>query len=176
VQSSPGKVLDATAGLGCDAFVMAAHGYRVTLLERMPAVAWLLWDGLRRALCVPRVAPVVQRMQLHWDDAQRWMMGCDDQAYQAVYLDPMFPAAKKKAQVKKEMQMFRMMVGADDDSSVIFNAARRLATHKIVVKRARLAPCLADYQPLYSLTGKSSRFDIYAAQSMVGADASIVVS
>lgn len=42
-------VVDATAGLGRDAFVLAAVGCRVRMLERHPVVAALLDDGLRRA-------------------------------------------------------------------------------------------------------------------------------
>ena len=42
-------VLDATAGLGRDAFVLAALGCKVTMHERHPVVAALLYDGLQRA-------------------------------------------------------------------------------------------------------------------------------
>src|SRR5690606_8938845 len=43
------RVLDATAGLGRDAFVLACLGSVVTLVERSPVVAALLEDGLLRA-------------------------------------------------------------------------------------------------------------------------------
>ena len=42
-------VIDTTAGLGRDAWLLAALGCRVTLVERHPAVAALLADGLKRA-------------------------------------------------------------------------------------------------------------------------------
>ena len=41
-------VVDATAGLGRDAFVLASVGCRVRMLERNPVVAALLDDGLAR--------------------------------------------------------------------------------------------------------------------------------
>ncbi|WP_183061661.1 class I SAM-dependent methyltransferase, partial [Salmonella enterica] len=41
-------VVDATAGLGRDAFVLASVGCRVRMLERNPVVAALLDDGLTR--------------------------------------------------------------------------------------------------------------------------------
>ncbi|GHM54843.1 hypothetical protein ECZU51_35130 [Escherichia coli] len=40
-------VVDATAGLGRDAFVLASVGCRVRMLERNPVVAALLDDGPR---------------------------------------------------------------------------------------------------------------------------------
>ena len=42
------KAIDATAGMGEDAFLLAAQGYEVTLYEQNPVVAVLLKDALRR--------------------------------------------------------------------------------------------------------------------------------
>ena len=44
------EVLDVTAGLGRDAFVLASLGCQVVLLERSPVIAALLFDALERAL------------------------------------------------------------------------------------------------------------------------------
>ncbi|MGL9773657.1 MAG: class I SAM-dependent methyltransferase [Sodalis sp. (in: enterobacteria)] len=41
-------VVDATAGLGRDAFVLACLGCRVQMFERHPVMAALLKNGLRR--------------------------------------------------------------------------------------------------------------------------------
>lgn len=58
-------VIDATAGLGRDALVLASLGATVTLVERNPLVAALLWDGLRRAKQDPELSPwLLQRMSL----------------------------------------------------------------------------------------------------------------
>lgn len=43
------KAIDATAGMGEDAFLLAAYGYQVTLYEQNPVIAALLKDALRRA-------------------------------------------------------------------------------------------------------------------------------
>ena len=43
------SVLDATAGLGRDAFVLASLGCKVQMIERHPVVAALLEDGIHRA-------------------------------------------------------------------------------------------------------------------------------
>jgi len=70
------SILDATAGLGRDAFVMASLGCRVTLLERQPVVAALLEDGLQRARAAGgEVAEIAERMQLRCSDAITAMTG-----------------------------------------------------------------------------------------------------
>ena len=43
------RVIDATAGLGEDSFLLAAAGYEVELYERDPIIAALLADSLERA-------------------------------------------------------------------------------------------------------------------------------
>ncbi len=50
-------VVDATAGLGRDAFVLAALGCRVRMLERHPVVAALLEDGLQRGYQDAEIGP-----------------------------------------------------------------------------------------------------------------------
>lgn len=55
--SAPPRVLDATTGLGEDAWLLAAAGCRVTAVERQPIVHALLSDALRRAgLAQPEIA------------------------------------------------------------------------------------------------------------------------
>lgn len=49
-------VVDATAGLGRDAFVLASVGCRVRMLERNPVVAALLDDGLTRGYATRKSA------------------------------------------------------------------------------------------------------------------------
>ena len=61
-------VLDATAGLGRDAFRLAYHGCRVTALERSPILFALLQDGLERAARVPE-------LQEHLGDRLRLLPG-----------------------------------------------------------------------------------------------------
>ena len=159
-------VLDATAGLGRDAFVLACLGCQVTLLERNPVVAALLADGLGRASLVPEVAEIVQRMPLQMGDAIQLMTGWTGEVPQVVHLDPMFPTREKSALVKKEMRLFQALVGADDDAPQLLAAALALASHRVVVKRPRKAPAIAGTAPTYSLDAKSSRYDIYAKKSL----------
>lgn len=49
-------IIDATAGLGHDAFLLACCGFEVTALERNPVVFALVRDGLRRTELDPRLS------------------------------------------------------------------------------------------------------------------------
>jgi 16S rRNA (guanine1516-N2)-methyltransferase len=159
-------VLDASAGLGRDAFVLAGLGCEVTLIERHPLMAALLEDGLRRAREDSATAPIVSRMRLREGDAIALMQNWEGEAPQIIYLDPMFPHRDKSALVKKEMRVFRSLVGDDDDAPALLAAALALASHRVVVKRPRRAAALGGLTPGYALEGKSSRFDIYPKRSL----------
>ena len=159
-------VLDATAGLGRDAFVLAQLGCALTLIERQPLIAALLEDGLARARDDGEVAPIVAQMHLVCGNAIELMGDWSGEKPQVIYLDPMFPHRDKSAQVKKEMRLFRPLAGDDDDAPQLLAAALALATHRVVVKRPRKAPSIAGQLPGYALEGKSSRFDIYPKKSL----------
>ena len=160
------SILDATAGLGRDAFVLAQLGCSLTLIERQPLMAALLADGLRRGLLDAEVAPIIARMRLLPGDAIGLMRAWPEEPPQVIYLDPMFPHRDKSALVKKEMRVFRALVGGDDDAPALLEAALALATHRVVVKRPRKAPRVAGATPGYALEGKSSRFDVYPKKSL----------
>nr|WP_313408406.1 class I SAM-dependent methyltransferase [Pseudomonas sp.] len=160
------RILDATAGLGRDAFVLASLGCDMTLIERQPLVAALLEDGLRRASLDLDVAPIVARMRLLTGNAIELMRAWQSEAPQVIYLDPMFPHRDKSALVKKEMRLFRPFVGDDLDAPALLEAALALATHRVVVKRPRKAPAIEGSKPGYVLEGKSSRYDIYPKKKL----------
>ena len=159
-------VLDATAGLGKDAFVLAQIGCEVTLVERQPVIAALLADGLQRAADDAEVQPIIARMALIDGDAIAAMSSWMATVPEVVYLDPMFPHRDKSALVKKEMRVFRDIVGDDDDAPALLAAALALASHRVVVKRPRKAPPIDGPIPGLVLEGKSSRYDIYPIRSL----------
>ncbi|WP_017444245.1 class I SAM-dependent methyltransferase [Gayadomonas joobiniege] len=158
------SIIDATAGLGRDAFILAALGCKVTLIERTPAVAALLFDGLRRARLHPDLSDwISQRMQLIYANAlqlseikQKRQLKAD-----VVYLDPMFPHKKKSAAVKKEMKSFQGLVGADADADLLLPQAKSCASKRVVVKRPGYANFINDETPDFSVKSKKHRFDVY---------------
>jgi 16S rRNA (guanine1516-N2)-methyltransferase len=153
------KILDATAGLGRDSFILASLGFEITLLERSPIIHALLEDGIKRAGADAETAPIVERMHLIQTDAIHWMQ--THAPFDIIYLDPMFPERNKSALVKKEMRIFQDVIGDDADANALLTAALACATKRVVVKRPRLAAYLAELTPSFSQTGSSSRFDIY---------------
>lgn len=161
------RVLDATAGLGRDAFVLAALGCEVTLLERQPVIAALLEDGLERArLAGGEVADIASRMRLLSMDAIIAMANWSGPVPQVIHLDPMFPQREKSALVKKEMRLFRPLAGDDTDAHLLLAAALELASHRVAVKRPRKAPPIAGPAPSAQLKGQSSRYDIYGKKKL----------
>lgn len=163
------NVVDATAGLGRDAFVLASLGAQVLLIERVAAIAALLQDGLVRAAQDIETSPIAARMTLrHGDAAQRLAELVADAAFapQVIHLDPMFPHREKSALVKKDMRLFRELAGDDDDAPRLLAAALDVATHRVVVKRPRKAPPIAGPAPQHTLEGKTSRYDLYVHRSL----------
>lgn len=154
------SILDLTAGLGRDAFVLASLGCQVTMVERNPVIAVLLADGLRRATEDPEIgAWVAERLHLVQSDASAYLAGCPEA--DVIYLDPMFPERKKSAQVKKEMQIFHDIVDDDEDAAALLDLALGIARQRVVVKRPRLADPLGQEKAPACVTGKTTRFDIY---------------
>ncbi|WP_392553574.1 class I SAM-dependent methyltransferase [Orbus wheelerorum] len=155
------NVIDATAGLGRDAFVLAAIGCRVTMFERHPVVAALLYDGLNRAYQDPEMADwLPQRLSLMHNNSLEKLSKVTDKP-DVVYLDPMFPHRQKSALVKKEMRVFQLLVGGDDDADLLLDLSRSIARKRVVVKRPSYAQFMAEQKPVSSIKTKNHRFDIY---------------
>lgn len=158
-------VLDATAGLGRDAFVLASLGCTVDMIERSPVVAALLADGLERATLNQHLSNwLPERMQLHHGVAYQLLANWKGRTPDVVYLDPMFPHRKKSAAVKKEMRLFQQLLGPDEDANLLLPPALTLAKKRVVVKRPAGAPYLADKKPSIELKGKANRFDVYLTE------------
>lgn len=160
--AAPPDVIDATAGLGRDAFVLAAMGCRVILVERHPVVAALLADGLARAAAAPRAAAIAARMELIRGDARAVLR---ERSADVVLVDPMHPPRRKSAAVRKEMRVLRDLVGADADSDALLAAALGAARRRVVAKRPQGAEPIAGERPSGAVDGASTRFDIYAGRA-----------
>jgi len=163
------RVVDATAGLGRDAFVLATLGCHVTLIERSPVIAALLRDGLARAEADPELGSWIgARMTLVEGDAADWLYAVTpDEVPDTVYLDPMYPHREKSALVKKEMRLFRELIGEDSDSDRILAAGLAVARQRVVVKRPRGAPALDGPRPSAAIESKNTRYDLYVAGGAV---------
>ena len=152
--------IDATAGMGEDAFLIAANGYDVTLHEQNPVIALLLKDAIRRAKRQPVLKDIVNRMHVVEGDSVEILSNRLDPV-DLIYLDPMFPGRQKSGLIGKKLQLIQKMEAPCSEEDVLFDAAIKASPSKIIVKRPLKAPFLAGRKPNYSLDGKAIRYDCY---------------
>lgn len=180
-------VYDLTAGLGGDSLVIARAGLlRVHMVERDPIVGSLLQDALRRLKLQAEAGnndatSLSERLSLSLEDGLDFLSRHDDdqalldfseELPAVVYLDPMFPTRKKKASVKKNMQILHGLLDSQSsdvcrqpEESKLLEHAFRVATERVVVKRPSSADPLGgphtDLKPSYCTKGPTSRWDVY---------------
>lgn len=159
----PIRVVDATAGLGREAFFLARMHCQVTMLERSPIMAALLRDGLERAKGAhPALDAILQRLEFRETDAIAYLTREDPEFRpDLIYLDPMFPSRRKSARVKKELARLHRLLGEDGDADRLLLAALAHAEQRVVVKRPAGTPAIAGPEPTYTITGGDIRLDIY---------------
>lgn len=155
-------VLDATAGLGEDSFLLAAAGFQVTLYERNPILYALLCDALKRAAQIPELAEIAARMKPIYGDSMAAMAQLSAPP-DVILLDPMFPARQKSALVKKKLQVIQKLELPCSDERALLLAAAQANPKKLVIKRPAKGPELAGIKPDYALHGKAIRFDCLVA-------------
>jgi len=156
-------VIDATAGMGGDAFVLASLGCDVHMIERSDQVAALLDDALQRAKkhedC--DLHKIIERMRLTHANSATFLL-TETPITDTVYMDPMYPEKKKKSAAKKEMKTLQALLGPDLDSQMLLTAALKTASLRVVVKRPAKAPPIEHlFQPTSSIKSPNTRYDIY---------------
>lgn len=152
-------IIDATAGWGRDAAVLASFGAQVLMLERNPTMAALLEDALHRS-------PTTLDLSLLMTDAQSYLSALTSTEYpDVVYIDPMHPIRQKSALVKKDMQLLQHLVKPDEDTVSLIQLAITRTKKRVVVKwpQHEKATYLADF----SVPGKTVRFDVYLSHSFI---------
>ena len=154
------KVLDTTAGQGRDSFILASLGCNITLLERNKVIYLLLKNAIENAKNNDELKNIVKNMTIINQDSVKFLENNND-FFDVIYLDPMFPKSKKSRLVKKDMQIFREIVGNDLDSSKILESALKSNTKRVVVKRMNKSDFLDNKKPNFSIKGTSIRFDVY---------------
>ena len=159
-QGQSPRVIDATAGFGRDAFVLASLGCEVTMLEQNPVMSLLLADALKRAQATAEIVDIAERMRLEQTDAVDYLQQTTTTA-DVIYLDPMYPSREKSALVKKDMQLLHQLVGADTNSAALLAVARQKALKRVVVKRPKGAGYVGEQKPAASIESKNTRYDLY---------------
>ncbi|MEZ5757138.1 MAG: class I SAM-dependent methyltransferase [Emcibacteraceae bacterium] len=154
------SVVDATAGLGRDAFLLASLGAQVTLIERNDHIHSLLQEGLKRAKNEnEQYAEIIGRMTLLHGDAKDLLPTLNPEV---ILIDPMHPPRQKSALVKKEMRLIRNIVGTDPDARELLEIALACARSRVVLKWPMRAESLDGIRkPSHQIVGKSTRYDVF---------------
>jgi len=156
------KVIDATAGYGRDAFVIANLGCPVTLIERQGLLWALLNDAIQNAQHHQETTEIAERMSVIHASSIDYLTTLETQDWpDVIYMDPMYPSRDKSALVKKDMQLLHQLVGPDTDSEHLLSIARQRAKKRVVVKRPKSAGFIAEQKPSVSIESKNTRYDVY---------------
>lgn len=149
------SIIDATAGWGRDAAILASFGAKVLMLERHPVMNALLADALSRREDQERMS-----LSLHAGDAFSFLSALEEKDYpDVIYIDPMHPERSKSALVKKELRILQQMIGPDEDALELIQLARTKVKQRVVVKWPQKSKPLIPTSA--SIEGKTVRFDIY---------------
>lgn len=152
------RVVDATAGLGRDAFLLASLGAEVVLVERSKPLHALLEKALEKARDSD-MAEIASRMTLIFGDAKTLLPSLKPEV---VLVDPMHPPRGNSALVKQEMRQLRAIVGADPDALELIQVALEAAQNRVVLKWPRKAGLPAGLPaPSHQILGKSTRYDVW---------------
>ncbi len=164
--TKPPVVLDATAGLAKDAYVLACLGCPVTLLERSPVIVELIKDAIKRAkedehfqLILKTGFNVIEKNSIEY--LTQLFESSKKNHPDVIYLDPMYPDRKKSASVKKNMQILQSLLGKDEDTQQLLEIALKTAKKRVVVKRPKGAESLTYVKPTYLVESKKTRYDVY---------------
>ncbi len=156
-------VIDASAGLARDAFVLATLGCQLTLVEQSPVLYCMIKDGIERALLASDAThPVNNFSNLVCANTRTYLEHLNpDSKPEVIYFDPMYPERKKSALVKKDMQILHKLIGTHQNESALLDVALQYARRRVVVKRPIHAESLIGIKPTMAITGKKTRYDVY---------------
>ena len=153
-------IIDATAGLGYDAFILASLGANVTLIERSEKIYDLLKAAISEAkLYGGEISKIVNRMNLLFGDSKDILPNI---APEVILIDTMYKNRKKSALVKNDMRLVREVVGSDSDHVELINVALNNASKRVVIKQPRYAESLDNIKACsHQILGKTIRYDVY---------------
>ena len=153
-------IVDATAGLGRDSFLLASLGAQVILIERSEKMHALLVDGMNRAENEGgEFREIIGRMSLMKGDAKDLI---PELSGEAILIDPMHPPRQKSALVKRELRQVREIVGTDDDAADLVRIALAHAQNRVVLKwPAKADPIDGLKACTHQILGKTTRYDVF---------------
>lgn len=156
------EILDLTAGMAVDSVFLFKLGCRVTAIERSEPVYQMLAEAFEKAR--DYFSQFRGELKFAHADANQYLDQFENhQGPEVIYYDPMYPMKTKSALPKKSMQVFRQVVGDDNDCEQVLAKAILKAKYRVVVKRPLKAePILPGV--IHSFEGKIVRYDMYITQ------------
>jgi 16S rRNA (guanine1516-N2)-methyltransferase len=153
-------IVDATAGLGRDSFLLASLGAQVILIERSERMHELLVQGMNRAARQGgQFREIIGRMTLLKGDAKDLI---PELFSEAILIDPMHPERKNSALVRQDLRLVREIVGSDDDAADLVRLAIKHARKRVVLKwPAKADPIEGVPTCTHQIRGKTTRYDVF---------------
>lgn len=138
-------IIDATAGFLSDSLLIMSFGCSVSAYERHPVAAALISNAIK-----------INNLDIEFYFKDSSQM---DFNAEIIYFDPMYSEKNEKTRPKKQMQIFRQLIGPDIDAE---EKAKILKSkcHRLVIKRSiKSMPLLQN--PQMTFDGKSTSYDVY---------------
>lgn len=154
------NIIDATAGLGYDSFILASLGAKVTLIERSQKMHKLLQNGINEGISFGgEIEKIINRMELLFGDSKDILPKLTPEV---IMIDTMYKERKKTALVKNNMRLVREIVGPDTDYIELLEVALNCAKNRVVLKQPRYAEPIKDIKKCsHQIIGKTIRYDIF---------------
>ena len=154
------NIIDATAGLGYDSFILASLGANVTLIERSQKMHTLLQNGIDEGISFGgEIENIVNRMELLFGDSKDILPKLTPEV---IMIDTMYKDRKKTALVKNNMRLVREIVGPDSDYIDLLKIALNCAKNRVVLKQPRYAEPIKEITKCsHQILGKTIRYDVF---------------
>ena len=154
------NIIDATAGLGYDSFILASLGAKVTLIERSQKIHELLQNGIDEGISFGgEIEKIINRMELLFGDSKDILPKLTPEV---IMIDTMYKERKKTALVKNNMRLVREIVGPDTDYIELLEVALNCAKNRVVLKQPRYAEPIKEIRKCsHQILGKTIRYDIF---------------
>ena len=154
------NIIDATAGLGYDSFILASLGAKVTLIERSQKMHELLQNGINEGISFGgEIEKIINRMELLFGDSKDILPKLTPEV---IMIDTMYKERKKTALVKNNMRLVREIVGPDSDYIELLKVALNCAKNRVVLKQPRYAEPIKEIRKCsHQILGKTIRYDIF---------------
>ena len=154
------NIIDATAGLGYDSFILASLGANVTLIERSQKMHTLLQNGIDEGKSFGgEIEKIINRMELVFGDSKDILPKLTPEV---IMIDTMYKDRKKTALVKNNMRLVREIVGPDSDYIELLKIALNCAKNRVVLKQPRYAEPIKEITKCsHQILGKTIRYDVF---------------